>query len=310
MAKTGDADRRRHYEAKAAHGDAVAMYSLAYLLWDEDPLVSTRWCEEAAQRGNVNAMVGLGIRFASDDPARAKSWYERAVELGDTHAMYRLGRMLERGDRGASRRWLERAAEAGDLDAMFSLGVLLVGTDRKQSLRWLWRAAGGDHPGALTELGMRCLRRHPIQQLRGRGPAVDKAGRLFEKAEAEGFAPAKLSLGSQLFLRGHREEGIRLMAEAAEVGVRGANTQLLAASITSTARDPTAARQVLAGTARTRLNRVPLWLLDFLFSLDERKATRVHRTTREPAHRTTAIALTGAVAAGTVLVLTWRRYHR
>lgn len=124
-------------EAKAAHGDADAMFRLG-----------------------VAYHLGLDVQRSW---ATAKAWYRKAADAGHTGAMSNLGNALSDSSDTATCRegvaWLERAALAGNASAMNSISVL-YGTgsalplDRVEEQRWLLKAGEAGDPSAMLFLGL------------------------------------------------------------------------------------------------------------------------------------------------------------
>jgi TPR repeat protein len=109
------ARRDQLYRPAAENGDADAMNSLAYMLFDDDPSGARSWWEKAAKAGSIQAMCNLGRLLAESNPDAARGWYEKAAEAGDIDAMTNLVTLLAESDPSRARYWQEQAEAASRL---------------------------------------------------------------------------------------------------------------------------------------------------------------------------------------------------
>lgn len=146
------------YEAKAADGDARAMFNLGFLhergavTGSPDLTAAADWFGRAARAGHVTAqfkragMYANGIGGPKDD-AKAAMLYEAAAQQGMAEAQFNLGLILQNGigvskDVDTAIRWYEQAAFRGIVPAMRALGLLYlagVGQSPQDDIEaWAW----------------------------------------------------------------------------------------------------------------------------------------------------------------------------
>lgn len=160
------------YEAKAASGDARAMFRLGVLherglvTGTPDPVAAADWYGRAAEAGLAEGqfkrarMHEAGIGGPVDLTAAAEL-YRAAAGQGVAEAQFNLAVLLHTG-RGVPRdfseaiRWYEQAAFRGVVPAMRALGILYVGgventpQDAIEAWAWLMLAAeNGDTDAAI-----------------------------------------------------------------------------------------------------------------------------------------------------------------
>jgi TPR repeat protein len=186
-----DRDLARYwYAVGASNGEPIAVFNLAQLMRDEDPVVSLTLFEVAAGGGVPQAQTEVAIRVASEEPIRSRSLLEQAADAGDPRAIRELGLRLfhegsemlardlwsrngdagdaesldllgvvshQRGDRDTARVYFERAAEMGSRDAVYHLGALELeaGVDVELADEFFLRAALAGHPIAMHNVGHR-----------------------------------------------------------------------------------------------------------------------------------------------------------
>lgn len=133
-------ETKESLEAKAAQGDASAMFELGALYHDGGPdtpadkEVAFEWFTKAADAGEVRAQFNLGVMYYNGDYVtqnyqKALGWFEKAAEQGNARAQFNLGVMYYRAegveeDFDTAHRFFTSAALQGFNEAMFNLGVM------------------------------------------------------------------------------------------------------------------------------------------------------------------------------------------
>lgn len=169
----------REVAAKAALGDARALYDLAVLHdmgYDSiqvDSMRSTALYRMAAERGYAPAQNYLGFRYFNGE----------AVRHDVDSALY----------------WMAKAAGNGDAKAANNLGYLLaysekVSRDYPQALYWLSKAADAGLPAGMSQLA------DLYRQGLGCVPDTLRAEALYSRAAATGLHDAELKL---IAMKGH-----------------------------------------------------------------------------------------------------------
>lgn len=121
------------YKELAERGDPESQYRLALLLEraEEEELRETarEWYEVAAKQGHVSAQFSLARLLYPEDPATAVRWYRAAAESGSGGAAFNLAVILENGQGIAAElddaaRLYELAFTAGVEQAALNRGLL------------------------------------------------------------------------------------------------------------------------------------------------------------------------------------------
>ncbi len=169
----------REVVAKAAAGDARALYDLAVLHdmgYDSipvDSLRSTMLYRMAAERGYAPAQNYLGFRYFNGE----------AVRQDVDSALY----------------WMAKAAGNGDAKAANNLGYLLANSEKvtrdyPQALYWLTKAADAGLPAGMSQLA------DLYRQGLGTSPDTLRAEGLYSRAASAGLHDAELKL---IAMKGH-----------------------------------------------------------------------------------------------------------
>jgi uncharacterized protein len=157
----------------------------------QDYSKAREWYEKAAAQSNAKAMFNLGLLYewgqgVALDYGKAREWYEKAAAKDEPAAMVNLGLLYETGrgvarDDGKAREWFEKAAAKGNADAKAALAP----------------AVAPPPPPAVAPQDADVMNILGESYFFGQGGAQDfaKAREWFEKAAAQGFAPAMYNLG-------------------------------------------------------------------------------------------------------------------
>lgn len=172
---------------------------------------SAYWYLQSAQLGNSASQFKLGSMYEKGfgvavDYEKAFAWYLRSAENGDVDAQYRLGKRYDQGlntlrDTQSARFWLAKAVEQGSKDARFYLVNFYRHTANDASVdQYQFNfseigSAEADRIRSLTSLAQ--------ASLRGDTKAMQELSKAY--------------LTAAWVLR-DREEGIRLLARAADLG--------------------------------------------------------------------------------------------
>lgn len=115
---------RSDLEARAADGDAGAMFNLGSLAHKAGDVETARaWWEKAADAGNPDAMLKLGtLASYAGDIETSRAWYEKGAEAGHGALAHSFLHLLEEETR--YQRWLEKATDVGSEDAKVALEEL------------------------------------------------------------------------------------------------------------------------------------------------------------------------------------------
>lgn len=233
------------YEQAAAGGDNGARKKIGDMLirGEGGPTNFTggiRRVQQAVDAGDATALLQLGDYYARPDyghpdVAKAERFYEQAADTGVAAGFTRLGNLYRVGapglrpDPAKAVGYFQRAIAKGDNNAREAWATLSL--DRKSGQYSPHRAlavlndavAAGDANAALMLSQM-------YANGQGIAPSYGQARAMTDRATQLGSATAQLRLGSALvngpLARGHRREGLSLIAAAAAGKVPGAAVQL------------------------------------------------------------------------------------
>lgn len=202
--------------------------------------------EQCAKSGDAKSQYNLGARYlnaidAPKDLDKAFYWTEKAAQSGIAAAQSNLGLLYYNGwgviqNHPEALRWTHIAVKNGSLVAYNNLGSYYahgVGgeVDWKKSAEYYQLAANHQIPQAYQNLAI------AYSEGKGVPQDLDKAVELIQKAIELGHQEAIYNLSGMYFSQGKEKEALKLLRQAAEMGMAHAQAEL-ALELTKTAQIP------------------------------------------------------------------------
>lgn len=211
-----------------------------------DPYSDLTVLEQCAKSGDAKSQYNLGARYlnaidAPKDLDKAFYWTEKAARQGYPAAESNLGWLYYNGwgtskDNDKAFYWTEKAVKQGNVPAYVNLGLFYnhgVGTELnwKKGISYYEKAIKYNIPNAYQNLAI------AYSEGKGVPQDLDKAVELTQKAIELGHQEAIYNLSGMYFSQGKEKEALKLLRQAAEMGMAHAQAEL-ALELTKTAQTP------------------------------------------------------------------------
>ena len=174
-----------------------------------------RWLTRSAEAGHVLGIYNLGNLMDSEgNKDEAIRWWRGAAQLGDENAVDPLAKMLRRReDYTEGLMWAKKGADLGIVDCMIMCGNAYFNAEGvprciDEAIKWYKKVCACSHALDLDERFLSTLPRG----------ANDDVLLMTQQAADAGSTFGLVFMGSAVYSKGDREEGMKIMKQALALG--------------------------------------------------------------------------------------------